>query len=267
MIRKPVVDGQFYPQKKEEIDDFIQKFSLQTSSQINAKGVILPHAGYIYSGRVAIETLAKVIPKKKVIILGPNHTGLGNNFSLWPKGSWKIPSGQIQIDEKLAETILSKGDLIKEDYLAHKQEHSIEVQLPIINYFFSEFKFVPICCRQADITIYREIATQIFESIKEVKTDILLIASTDLTHYEADQVARKKDRLVMEAIIDLDEEELLQRVKNKNITMCGEAPVAIVIACLKKMGARKSQTILYQTSADTSGNSESVVGYGGMVIN
>ena len=263
MVREPVANGQFYPDNLEELKLFIKRFSPFALSQINAKGLILPHAGYIYSGRVAVETVAKVSPKKKIIILGPNHTGLGSNFSLWAKGSWKIFSGIINIDEKMAEMILKKGNFIKEDYLAHSQEHSIEVELPILQYFFKEFKFIPICCKQSDIKTYQAVAAQIFEAIKEDKSEILMVASTDLTHYESDQTARKKDRFAIDAIINLDEQELITRLKKEKITMCGEAPVAILIACLKKMGAQKAQIVLYQTSADASRDKSSVVGYAG----
>ncbi|MBP7088887.1 MAG: AmmeMemoRadiSam system protein B, partial [Candidatus Omnitrophica bacterium] len=210
--------------------------------------------------------IAKVLPKKKIIILGPNHTGLGSDFSLWAKGSWKIFSETIAIDEKIAEIILNKGNLIEEDYLAHSQEHSIEVELPILQYFFKQFEFLPICCRQSDIKIYQAVATQIFEAIKEEKNDILMVASTDLTHYEPDQTARKKDRLAIDAIINLDEQELINRIRKERITMCGEAPVAILIACLKKIGAQKAQIVLYQTSADASKDKSSVVGYAGLII-
>ncbi|MCK4912587.1 MAG: AmmeMemoRadiSam system protein B, partial [Candidatus Omnitrophica bacterium] len=144
-----------------------------------------------------------------------------------------------------------------------------EVELPILNHFFGDFKFVPIACKSETITEYKEVAKQIFEAIKSLKglgENILLVASSDFTHYEPEQTARKKDLQAIEAIINLDEEELIKRIHKENITLCGEAPLAIFISCLKLLGARKSQVVLYQTSGDATGNRSSVVGYAGIIV-
>ncbi len=254
------------------IEDFRPQGSLplqESSKKMSAKGIVLPHAGYVYSGRVAVNTISKILPKKRLLILGPNHTGRGSQFSLWSKGSWKILDKAIKIDQELATAILSKGKNIDEDTSAHTLEHSIEVELPILDYFFSDFKFVPIACQRGAILDYQEAAKGIFEAIKSLgnSEDILLVASTDLTHYESDQVARKKDRRAIETIIDLDEEELVKRVRKEDITLCGEAPLAIFISCLKRLGARKSQVALYQTSGDVIGDKSAVVGYVGIIVN
>jgi len=276
MERIPVVSGQFYPDNPSDLKVIIEDFSPQGSfplqghpKRISAKGIVLPHAGYVYSGRVAVNTVSKVLPKKRLLILGPNHSGQGSKFSLWPSGSWKILQKQIKIDEELATAILNKGENIDSDTKAHTLEHSIEVELPILDHFFGNFKFVPIACQRGTIADYQEAALGISEAIKSLKNseDILLVASTDLTHYEPDQVARKKDRRAIEAIIDLDEKELVKRVRKEDITLCGEAPLAIFIACLKRLGARKSQVALYQTSGDVTGDKSTVVGYVGIIIN
>jgi len=267
MIRKPVVSGQFYPQRKEDLRKTIEGFDPKESSKIAAKGIIMPHAGYLYSGRVAASAAGKVLARKRILILGPNHTGLGANFSLWPKGAWQIPFGEVKIDEELAQEILSKGDYIQSDLDAHLEEHSIEVELPILYYFFKEFIFVPIACKTASLETYHAVADQIVQAVKSTKDEILFVASTDLTHYEQDATARKKDRLAIEAIVNLDEKELVDKINMLNISMCGIAPVAILISCLKKLGAKKSQVALYQTSGDSSGDYSAVVGYVGMIIN
>ena len=267
MIREPVVSGQFYPGRSNVLEKTIEDFDPKESSKISAKGIILPHAGYPYSGRVATVTVSKVLPRKRLVILGPNHTGLGENFALWSQGSWEIPFGKLNIDEELAQLILTKGNYIKEDKEAHLQEHSIEVELPILYHFFGEFKFVPIACKMASLEKYRAVANQIVSALKEVKDDIFFVASTDLTHYESDQAARKKDRFAIEAMVNLDEQELINKINSMHITMCGVAPVAILISCLKQLGAKKSQVALYQTSGDSSGDYSAVVGYVGMIIN
>ena len=266
MIREAIAEGQFYPNRGKALNGLIESFKPEKPVKISAKGIILPHAGFIYSGRVAVTTVSKVLPKKRLIILGPNHTGNGAQFGLWKQGAWKIAGKKIGIDEEMAAAILSKGKSISADTAAHAMEHSIEVELPILDYFFNSFKFVPIACQRATLAAYREAAEQIFEAVKGLKEDILLVASTDLTHYEPEAAARKKDRRAIEAIINLDEEELLKRIYEENITLCGEAPLAILILCLKKLGAGKSQVALYQTSGEVSGDESSVVGYVGIIV-
>ena len=141
MIREAVVSGQFYPGQNQELKDIIEGFRPKGSLKISAKGIILPHAGFVYSGRVAVTSVSKVLPKKKLIILGPNHTGRGATFSLWKKGAWNIADKEIGIDEEIAAAILSNGKSISADTAAHIEEHSIEVELPILNHFFGDFSF------------------------------------------------------------------------------------------------------------------------------
>lgn len=265
MIRKPIVNGQFYPDSEAEIKKVIEEFLPKQAPKISAKGIILPHAGYPYSGQVAVTTAAQVLAKKNIIILGTNHTGAGEDFGLWAKGAWEVPGASIKINEELASLILSKGKTIKEDYACHKNEHSIEVELPILRYFFGEFKFVPITCQGQDFKAYESASSQIFEAVKNTQNDTLLVASTDLTHYEPDLAARKKDRMAIEAIINLDEQSLKEAVRRQDITMCGLSPVTLLILCLKKLGARKAQVALYQTSGDACGDYSSVVGYAGVI--
>ena len=267
MLRIPAVSGQFYPGTKEALLDTIESLKpTKEPTKASYRGIIMPHAGYIYSGKVAIATASRLLPKKRLIILGPNHTGFGKPFSMWAKGSWQIPTAEISIDEELAQSILKAGSVIQEDITAHKLEHSIEVELPILNYFLGDFKFVPIACQNTNLKEYRNAADQIVAAVKPIKEEVLFIASTDMTHYEPDPTARKKDRAALEKIIDLDEEGLIETLKKENISMCGFAPVSIMISCLKKLGALKAQVALYQTSADANGDYNSVVGYAGVLI-
>ncbi len=265
MLRKPIAAGRFYPRDPLEIQDIIAGFSRKPATQIAARGVILPHAAYAYSGQPAVAAIQRIQPKKQLIILGPNHTGRGEVFSLWPKGAWQTPLGDITVDESLAEAILNNGSEIKADFSAHLLEHSIEVELPLFKYFFGDFKFIPLACQISTPAAYERAAAQIFTAIKNTKDDVLLVASTDFTHYEPDSTARRKDRLAIEAIINLDEKELIDKIAVSNITMCGEAAVAIFISCLKKLKARKVWVELYQTSGDLTKDYASVVGYAGIV--
>lgn len=266
MYREAVVKGEFYPADIKDVVRLINTFKQKEPAPVSARAIILPHAGYMYSGKVAVTTVNKVLSKKKVIILGNNHSGAGSDFGLWPEGGWEVPGGTIEVDEELALSILSCGDTIKKDYLAHKGEHSIEVELPILRYFFSEFKFVPVACKVSHIDSYRRAAAQIYDAIKKVKEDILLVASSDMTHYESDAAVRRKDRIAIDSIIEMDEEALIKNAARYNISMCGIAPVAVLLACVRKLGAQKAQVALYETSGDSSGDYDAVVGYAGIII-
>ena len=266
VIRKAYVSGQFYPSKSEDIEKFLKQFDSKPQNMFSAKGIILPHAGYIYSGEVVAQTIKRIIPKKRIIIFGPNHTGIGKNFAIFSKGSWQTPFGDLEIDEKLVQRIINAGDKLVVDSIAHSQEHSIEVELPILRYFFRDFKFVPISCSLEKIDSYQAVAKQIFEAIKDIKNDILLVASSDMSHYEEDSIVRRKDRMAIESILNLDEEELIARTKANNISICGIAPVSILIACCKLLQANKVEVARYNTSGDISGDYSAVVGYLGAII-
>lgn len=266
VIRKPCVLGQFYPAKAKDIEEFLKPFASKSQNRLLAKGIILPHAGYVYSGEVAAQTVKKVIPKKRVIILGPNHTGIGKNFAVFAEGLWQTPLGDLTIDEELAKRILNAGNKLVADATAHVYEHSIEVELPILKYFFGDFEFVPVSCSLENLDSYQAAAKQIFDAIKEIKDDVLLVASSDMSHYEEDSTARRKDRMAIESILSLDEEELINRAEANNISICGIAPISILIACCKMLKANKAEVALYNTSGDISGDYSAVVGYLGAII-
>jgi MEMO1 family protein len=266
MIRKSTFSGHFYPEQKEELVAALDAFTGSSKKKHQAKGLILPHAGYIYSGEVAGATVSRTMPKKTLLILGPNHTGRGKDFGLWPSGAWETPLGKVPIDEDIAAAILSKSRYIQADHEAHLWEHSIEVELPFFQRFFDNFSLVPIACKNASLNDYRLVANEITDVLDPLKNDVLIVASSDLTHYEPEESARRKDRLAISAMIDLDEEELLTTVDQYKISMCGTAPVAIALVCLKQLRSRKAQVVLYQTSAKTSGDLSAVVGYAGIII-
>lgn len=269
MIRNPVVAGQFYPGSKESLYKEAGKLVLASpEKKEDAIGVISPHAGYVYSGAVAGLTLSSIKPKPVYVIMGPNHTGLGSPFSLSTSDLWSTPLGNVTINKTLAEKILKNCPQISKDEFAHIQEHSIEVQLPILQILQESFTIVPIVISCGNIEQYRKIGQAIAKSIKELKLekDVTIIASSDMTHYESQDSAKEKDFRAIDAILKLDEEALLERIKKFDITMCGSAPAAVMIAAAKTLGASKAKLIKYQTSADASGDYSSVVGYAGMVI-
>lgn len=269
-IRKPAVAGQFYPASEKEIKRLIERLIEKQSLPKNqeAIGCVLPHAGYVYSGQVAALTLASVNIKNKIIILGPNHTGYGTNFSIVSKGCWQTPMGEVKIAEELAKKILSSCKFLTEDSLAHQYEHSIEVELPILQYFKKDFEIVPIAILSNETSLLKELGVAIADSIKELglKNSAMIIASSDMTHYEPQSSAEKKDKIAIQSILDLDEDSLMRNIKELGITMCGYAPVIAMLAAAKHLGAKSANLVKYATSGDTTQDKTSVVGYAGITI-
>ncbi|MFC1624277.1 AmmeMemoRadiSam system protein B [Candidatus Omnitrophota bacterium] len=266
MIRKPVVAGQFYPQAEQTLRKMLSKLIDTGSDKKEAKGVILPHAGYIYSGHVAGLTISKVDVKKTAIILGTNHTGSGRPFSIMTKGSWMTPLGEAKIDVEIAESILKESSLLEDDSLSHLNEHSIEVEIPFLQYLRSDIKIVPIGISARSLKEYQILGKEIAEGFKKIGRTALFVASTDFTHYESKDSAEKKDSLAIEAILAMDEERLFNAVNENDISMCGVAPTCTIISVCKNLGAGKAGLVKYQTSGDITGEDSSVVGYAGFII-
>jgi AmmeMemoRadiSam system protein B len=273
-IRKPAVSGMFYSGSARELKEQIEwcyKHELGPGAipQVNNKGprkivaIVVPHAGYYYSGPVAAyayKELAEDGIFDTAVILGPNHTGYGAPVSLWAEGDWSTPLGEVEVNKKLAQRLL--GDVIEADETAHIHEHSIEVQLPWLQYLYGKVRIVPITMLAQDI----ETARIVGKSIGQAGDNLIVIASSDLTHYEPHSLAMEKDSSVIEAIIALDEEELYERCERLGCTMCGYGPVAAAIVASKEMKGKKASLLKYATSGDTSGDFSRVVGYGSIAI-
>jgi AmmeMemoRadiSam system protein B/AmmeMemoRadiSam system protein A len=266
MIREPAVAGQFYPGSSARLEEMIAGMVDEKATEEEVIGLISPHAGYIYSGPVAGATISRIKFKDTFIILGPNHTGLGKPFSIMTEGLWRTPLGEVEIDSELGKLILASSNYLEEDHDAHRFEHSIEVQLPFLQYFKPDIKLVPIVLSYASGNAYKEIGRGIAEAIKSLNRKVVIIASSDMTHYEPQASAQKKDSQAIEAILALDEDELLRRIDELNITMCGYAPAVSLISAAKLLGAKEAELIKYQTSGDTTGDYSSVVGYAGVII-
>ena len=266
MIRNPVVAGRFYPGSPDQLRSMIGEMVDEKAAKEEVIGLVSPHAGYIYSGPVAGATISKITFKDTFVIMGPNHTGGGKPFSIMTEGTWKTPLGEVEIDSELGKQILAASKYLQEDQLAHQYEHSIEVQLPFLQYFKSDIKFVPIVLSHADGTIYKEIGKGIAKAIKELNREVIIIASSDMTHYEPQESAQRKDTQAIEAMLDLNEDELLKRVQELDITMCGYAPAVSLISAAKEVGAKGAELVKYMTSGDTTGDYSSVVGYAGVII-
>ena len=266
MIRQPAVAGQFYPDSPDELRATIAGLVSQEAVKEEVIGLVSPHAGYIYSGAVAGAVISRIMFKDTFVIMGPNHTGMGRPFSIMTQGKWQTPLGEVAIDSELARQILAESSYLEEDSAAHEYEHSIEVQLPFLQYFRPDVKLVPIVLSHATSDAYKEIGRGMARSIRELNREVVIMASSDMTHFEPQESAEKKDKQAISAILDLDEDELLKRVGRLNISMCGYAPVVSLISAAKELGAKTAELIRYQTSGDTSGDYSRVVGYAGIII-
>ncbi|MFQ5901381.1 MAG: AmmeMemoRadiSam system protein B [Thermodesulfobacteriota bacterium] len=265
-MRTPAVAFQFYPGVASELKAAVKGFLKEPVEKREAMGLIVPHAGYIYSGKVAGSVYSEVTIPDTVILLGPNHTGLGDRVSIMDSGIWEMPFGSIPIDESLASLILRGSGLISSDSLAHLREHSLEVQLPFISYINPDVRIIPITVMLLDYSSCVEIGNALARAIKDYSERVLIVVSSDMDHYEDHNITKKKDRMAIDKIIQLDPEAMYDEVRDMDISMCGMVPAAIGLVACKELGAKEAKLIDYATSGDVSGDYDQVVGYAGIVI-
>ena len=265
-IRKPAVAGYFYPGEPDSLRKELERCLSAPPSQKKAIGIVSPHAGYIYSGAVAGEAYQRVELPNKFIILSPNHTGAGEPYSIMPEGEWATPLGSARIDEELAKKFMDHCPLLTEDAEAHRGEHSLEVQIPFLQYLKKDFRFVPVTLSYIPYKSCEEVGRALAKTIRETRERILVIASSDMNHYESQQVAEQKDFLAIEKIQAVDPEGLYEAVKKNGISMCGIIPTTIMLVAAKELGATKGELVRHATSGDVTGDYGSVVGYAGLII-
>lgn len=267
-IREPFVAGQFYPASAQELRSEIGRLVDKKAKRISAIACMLPHAGYPYSGKVAAETISRLNIPDTLILLGPNHTGIGAPFSLMSEGLWRMPFGDVEIDSATAKSLLKNSKLLKEDMQAHISEHSLEVQLPFFQYFKPGIKIVPAVLSSGNTEDLKKLGEELADTLinSGTRNNFLIVASSDMTHYEPLPDAQKKDKQAIDAILELDEDRLMQRVRKLDITMCGYAPAVVMLKTAKALGAQVAELVKYQTSADATGDADSVVGYAGIII-
>lgn len=266
MIRKPYVAGQFYPADKASLTRQLSSLCEEREEKERAIAAISPHAGYIYSGKVAGKLFSAIRIPPTCIILCPNHSGVGNKCSIMTSGEWVIPTASIPINESLARAIVDRCEMVKEDARAHTYEHSLEVQLPFIYYLRGEFSFVPITLKSLSLPECRVLGEKLAEATHSYGETVLIIASTDMSHYEPDRIARIKDKKAIERILELDGEGLFSIVRDEDISMCGYVPTAVTIFASQKLGAKEAKLVEYATSGDESGDYQKVVGYAGIFL-
>jgi AmmeMemoRadiSam system protein B len=266
MAREAVVAGQFYSSDPSELRRDIESFFRKSESMLDAKAVLVPHAGYIYSGSVAGEVFSAVTLPRRIILLGPNHSGRGAALALSPAGAWHMPLGTVWIDEEINRRLMEECSALQEDSSAHRNEHSLEVQIPFIQVLQPDFRFSAICVRTTDYSMLESLGHAMARVINSMKESVLLVASSDMTHYEAAEAAKKQDQLAIDRLLALDPRGLYTTVLEKDISMCGFAPaVAVLVAC-SDLGATAGRLVRYTNSGAVSGDFDEVVAYAGLTI-
>ena len=282
MLRRPAVAGSFYPDNPERLKKVIENCFLDDNLGVSRIpelnvfegsdypiNVMVPHAGYQYSGAIASHGYCEIVQKgspEVFIILSPNHTGLGSEISVFNVGEWVTPLGNVEVDSEFADAVISFSDIATSDFSAHIREHSIEVQLPFLQYFSNDFKIVPITMGSQSFSASSDLANAIYEAGSKLNKSYCVIASTDLSHFNNQEKANKVDGFVLEDIEEMNEFKLFEEVIQYNITMCGYGPVITTILLSKRCNKSTSEILAYGTSGDVTGDLSSVVGYASSIF-
>jgi AmmeMemoRadiSam system protein B len=274
-LRHPAVAGRFYPGDPDDLRAEARAYLSQTSlsqtssadqNPVQAFGCIVPHAGYMYSGHVAGAVFARVDVPRRCIVLCPNHTGMGRALAIMSEGGWQTPLGEVAIDAELALALKARFPALQEDSAAHRAEHAAEVELPFLLLRQPEVRFVPIALGTGQFDLLEQLGTALADVIGATNDRILIVASSDMNHYESDTVTRAKDHRALERILTLDPRGLFDVVTQQNISMCGFGPAVAMLTAARQLGAKSAELVKYATSGDISGDREMVVGYAGVVV-
>jgi len=273
MIRPPAVAGAFYPSDARglarQIDGFTNAATpapAAASAKIAARGCVVPHAGYMYSGHVAGAVYAAIEIPARCILLGPRHFPRGEAMAILTEGSFATPLGEAQIDSELARKLAYECPRLREDAVAHEREHSLEVQIPFLQRLTGDFRFVPVVLATDRYPAIEELGHAIARVVAARKEPVLVIASSDMNHYESDAITRAKDERAIARILALDPQGLYDTVRREQISMCGYAATVAMLVAVRELGASEALLVRYATSGDINGDRERVVGYAGIVI-
>jgi len=265
-LRPPAVAGRFYSQDPDALAADVRSYLSPPQQTITALGCVVPHAGYMYSGHVAGAVYSRIDLPRRCIVLCPNHTGKGKPLSIMSQGAWETPLGVVPVDCDLAEALKREFPLLQEDIEAHRAEHSIEVELPFLQSQRADVRFVPIALGVRQFEILQALGEAIAKVLKAQTDAVLLIASSDMNHYESDSVTRVKDQKAIARILALDARGLFDIVAREQISMCGVGPVVTMLTAVNHLGAAAAELVKYATSGDVSEDREMVVGYSGIVL-
>jgi len=265
-VRPPAVAGRFYPEEPDVLRAEVNSFVDGARSRNSALGCIVPHAGYMYSGHVAGAVYSEMNLPSRCILMCPNHTGKGEPLAVMSEGEWKTPLGNVRIDSEVANSLKQKFPLLTEDAQAHKTEHAAEVQLPFLQIGNPNLTFVPIALGTGQFEILEALGMAIAEVAGQATEPILIIASSDMNHYENDGITRVKDGKAIDQILALNARGLFDVVMKERISMCGFGPSVAMLIAVKRLGAERARLVKYATSGDISGDRDMVVGYAGIII-
>lgn len=265
-LRPPAVAGRFYPGDPDTLLRDVRSYTATGEHKLPARGCVVPHAGYMYSGHVAGAVFAELRLPKRFIILCPNHTGLGEPLAIFSHGAWRTPLGEVSVDEELAAALKQNCEWLTDDSEAHRTEHALEVQLPFLQALVKDFTFVPIAVGVGQFAVLASLGEAIAKALQGREREALIVASSDMNHYEPDSITREKDAKAIEPILALDARGLYRVVKTEPVSMCGYGPTVAMLTASVALGASSAQLIKYATSADMSGDREFCVGYAGIAV-
>jgi hypothetical protein len=265
-IRQPAVAGLFYDARPERLERHVMKFFPEGIAIKPAIGAVVPHAGYVYSGPVAGAVYGRLRMSRVAIVLCPNHTGRGAPAALDPSEAWRTPLGDVPLSRRLADRLLELAPSLEEDAEAHRREHSLEVQLPFLQMLRPDVELVPICLGESSLPLCREVGEAVAKLASAETERPVVLASSDMNHYESRQVGRAKDDLALARIAALDPEGLFQTVLAKSVSMCGFLPATALLFAARGLEASQAQVVARRDSGDETGDDSSVVGYAGVVI-
>lgn len=270
VVRVPAVAGRFYPGDPDDLRAEVSAYLADANSEnkipTRALGCIAPHAGYVYSGHVAGAVFAQIEVPRRCIVLCPNHTGMGRALAIMSQGAWQTPLGDVPIDAELAAALTQRFPALNEDSAAHRAEHAIEVELPFLLMRQPELRFVPIALGTRDFDTLDQLGEALADVIAGESDPVLLVASSDMNHYESDSVTRVKDQQAIERILTVDPRGLFDVATQQSISMCGLGPAVTLLTAARRRGAKSAELVKYATSGDISGDRERVVGYAGVVV-
>jgi len=267
VLRLPAVAGRFYPEDPEELSRQIATFApSQEEAPRTAIACMVPHAAYRYSGHVAGAVYAHLKLPRRALLIGPRHFPRGKAQAIVSEGAWQTPLGRAEIDSNLAREITAAYPRLSEDSVAHQGEHALEVQLPFLQYLSGAVRFVPIALGPTDYLQLESLGQALAEVLRRQTDPVLMIASSDMNHYESDEITRRKDRFALECILTLDAQSLFDTARREAVSMCGLGPMVSVLTAAQRLGATRATLVRYATSGDITGDLHEVVGYAGVIV-
>jgi hypothetical protein len=269
MVRLPAVAGRFYPNQAEELLQQVESFCAPLpQGEAPRRGVacLVPHAGYRFSGHVAGAVYARLELPRRFLLVGPRHYPQGRAQAILSEGAWQTPLGRAEIDASLAVELKRACGGLVEDDVAHRSEHALEVQLPFLQTLVGEFRFVPIALGTVDFAALETLGKAMAQVVARQKEPVLIVASSDMNHYESDEITRRKDGMAMERLLALDARGLHETVRRESISMCGYGPTVSMLIAARLLGATSAELVRYATSGDISGDRDEVVGYAGVIV-